>query len=101
MKSPIPLNLARTSQNQFKIDWSDGSTRVYNPRDIRLACPCASCIDEFTGEALLDPQTVPQNLQIERLQTVGRYALRFNFTDGHHTGLYTWPLLSQIGAIHS
>lgn len=30
-------------------------------------------------------------------EVVGRYALRFEFSDGHRTGLYTFPYLRELG----
>ena len=32
-----------------------------------------------------------------RISEVGSYALRFDWSDGHGTGLYTWPYLREIG----
>jgi DUF971 family protein len=29
-------------------------------------------------------------------ELVGNYALRIRFSDGHHTGIYSWEYLKQI-----
>ncbi|MBX2852866.1 MAG: DUF971 domain-containing protein, partial [Phycisphaeraceae bacterium] len=30
------------------------------------------------------------------IEPVGRYAVRLVFSEGHHTGLYTWAYLREI-----
>lgn len=69
--------------------WMDGTAQILGARDLRLACPCARCRDEMTGAALLDPATVPHDIRITRVWSVGNYALGLAFSDGHDTGIYT------------
>jgi DUF971 family protein len=100
MKTEIkPTHLARSPEGEFLISWTDGSTRKVSQRDLRLRCPCASCVDEFTGEPLLDPATVPQTIRVQRLRSVGHYAVAFEFSDGHKTGIYPWEMLRRIAEI--
>ena len=37
------------------IRWSDGAETVLDVRELRLACGCAECIDEWSGAGRLDP----------------------------------------------
>ena len=37
-------------------------------------------------------------LNIEQIEPIGRYAVRLIFDDGHATGLYTWPILDELGS---
>lgn len=78
------------------IHWGDGEEAVYWPLDLRLACPCAGCVDEMTGRPLLDPASVPDSVFPVRIQHVGRYALQFFWSDGHDTGLYTYAYLREL-----
>ena len=78
------------------IHWGDGEEAVYRPRDLRLACPCAGCVDEMTGQPLLDPESIPESVFPVRIQHVGRYAFQFFWSDGHDTGLYTYPYLREL-----
>jgi len=32
---------------------------------------------------------------------VGNYAVRLKFDDGHDTGLYSWPVLLDLGQNHT
>ena len=38
-----------------------------------------------------------KNVAIERIERVGRYAVRLVFDDGHDTGLYSWDYLHELG----
>ena len=78
------------------IHWGDGEEAVYRPFDLRMACPCAGCVDEMTGRPLLDASSVPESVFPVRIQHVGRYALQFFWSDGHDTGLYTYPYLREL-----
>lgn len=78
------------------ITWTDGHESRWRLADLRRACPCASCVDEWTGKPLLDPASVPDDLSATRVESVGRYALTIAFSDGHSTGIYTFPRLRAL-----
>jgi DUF971 family protein len=82
------------------LSWSDGVEHFVPARVLRLACPCAGCVDEMTGERTLDPAKVHANVEVESWEAVGRYAIAFRFSDGHDTGLYLFELLREIGERH-
>ena len=65
-------------------------------RAIRLACRCANCIEEMSGRPLLDPTSVPDDVQPLRISGVGRYALQISWSDGHDTGIYTFEQLREL-----
>jgi ATP-binding protein involved in chromosome partitioning len=75
------------------LSWGDGREQRLSPRDLRIACRCAKCRDEVTGKRLLDPATVPLDLAVTRIWSVGNYALGLAFSDGHDTGIYTYKQL--------
>ena len=78
---------------ELVVSWAAGPTSRVPFRRLRIECPCASCIDEWTGERRLDPATVPTDVKPEGLEAVGNYALRVRWSDGHETGLYSWRQL--------
>jgi DUF971 family protein len=51
------------------------------------------------GEGLTEQQAeaLTAALNIHRIEPVGNYAVKFHFTDGHNTSLYTWDYLYQLG----
>jgi DUF971 family protein len=81
---------------RLRIRWSDGHVSEYEPRYLRLRCPCAGCVEEMTGRALLDPRSVPEDVYPLAIHYVGRYALRFDWSDGHSTGIYPFTLLRGL-----
>jgi DUF971 family protein len=92
-----PVAVDHLGPDQLRIRWEDGRTFDYRARALRLACPCAGCIDEWNGSRLLDPAKIPPFLTLLAVELVGRYALNFTFSDGHHTGIFSWQLLRQLG----
>jgi DUF971 family protein len=94
-----PVEVAPTEDaSRLRIRWQDGHSSEYTPRELRLACPCAGCVDEMTGRPILRPETVPEDIHPLAIRYVGRYALQFDWSDGHSTGIYPFSLLRELGA---
>ncbi|HKY32542.1 MAG TPA: P-loop NTPase [Candidatus Polarisedimenticolia bacterium] len=87
---------AQIRPDGVEIKWTDGAVSLYPHRDLRLACPCALCVDEWTGRPRLDHSTVPRDVRVADLHPVGRYALQFGFSDGHATGIYSYDKLRTL-----
>jgi len=87
---------AKLTEQHVEIRWSDGHQSLYRHRDLRLACPCALCVDEWTGQPRIDPKLVPADVRALDIRTVGRYALQFNWSDGHATGIYSYDKLRAL-----
>jgi DUF971 family protein len=81
---------------RLRVRWRDGHLSEYTPRYLRLACPCAGCIEEMTGRPLLRPETVPADVYPLAIHYVGRYAIRFDWSDTHRTGIYPFDMLRRI-----
>lgn len=93
---PIPKEITRANQYDVKIIWNDGHESIFPARPLRLACPCATCVEEMTGRALLHPEMVPQDVHPLGIQLVGRYGIQINWSDGHHTGIYAFQRLREL-----
>ena len=91
-----PRSLRQLGPDRLGITWSDGHESQYDVRALRLACPCASCIHEWTGQTLLDARAVPLDVKPSEIRPVGRYALQFFWSDGHNTGIYSFELLRKV-----
>lgn len=81
---------------KLRIEWKDGVVSELAPRALRLACPCAGCVDEMTGVRTLRPESVDEHVYPTAIHYVGRYALQFVWSDGHSTGIYTYEYLRDI-----
>lgn len=80
---------------RLRIRWQDGEISEFAPRALRLRCPCAGCVDERTGERILVPDMVPQDVHPTAIHPVGRYALQFVWSDRHDTGIYPFEYLRR------
>jgi len=57
---------------------------------------CASCVEEFTGVRKVPRGSIPASLERVSVSAVGNYALQFNWSDGHKTGIYSFEYLRQL-----
>jgi DUF971 family protein len=91
---PIPYAITRRDDGLL-IEWAEGETHraFYPARLLRLACPCAGCVEEVSGQPLLDPAEVPEDIRPVSIALVGSYGLRIQWSDGHSTGIYTFEQL--------
>lgn len=94
---PSPKNVDLVSPAELQIAWKDGKTHRLEARALRLACPCAGCVDEGSGVRTLDPASVPPSVTILQIQPVGRYAVAPTFSDTHGTGIFPWDYLHHLG----
>jgi ATP-binding protein involved in chromosome partitioning len=82
-------------RSTITITWEDEHRSAYPSRQLRLACRCAACIEEMTGQPLLDPKTVPENVRARAIRVVGQYAISVDWSDGHNTGIYNFRMLRE------
>ena len=61
----------------------DGQDYLINPKTLRLECRSALSRDEFTGESLIKPSDIPDDIYPVSMNPVGNYALGINWSDGH------------------
>ena len=80
--------------------FNDGLVASIPNHTLRCACPCAMCVDENSGKRLLDPAQVPNTVAPEALMPLGNYAMVFEWSDGHTTGIYPWAYLRTLAEQH-
>ena len=83
-----PLEIIGLNRPDVRIIWDEGDEDLWTARELRLKCVCALCQSEATGERLLDPARVPEDLTFTDIHFVGNYGLGMHFSDGHTTGIY-------------
>jgi DUF971 family protein len=94
---PKTITVDRAAR-ELKIIWGDDHQSVYALRWLRAVCPCAACREERHAAAInTDPLRLisgaPPSTEIAGAELVGNYAVRFEWTDGHGTGIYPFARL--------
>ena len=86
--------------SEVAIRWDDGQESFITFATLRAASPSAEVKGErdifghqYGGEVPRDYRDV----EVNGWERVGNYAIRFEFSDGHRTGLYTYELLRGLG----
>jgi DUF971 family protein len=97
--SRTPQNLRVISADRvLEVIWTPELVDRLPYRYLRLECPCAACINEFTGERILQPETVPQDVRPTAVEFAGNYGLKVFWSDDHNSGIYTWDHLARLSA---
>lgn len=92
---PVPYAITRQDDGLL-IEWdAAGHAWTYPARALRLACPCAACVEEMSGRPLLDPGSISQDVKPLSVALVGGYGIRIVWSDGHGTGIYTFDRLRR------
>ena len=91
-----PREIAPEGDVGLRITWADGRVCQYAAPALRRACPCAQCVNEWTGERTLQPDVISEELTMADVNVVGRYALSFRWSDGHETGIYSFKYLREL-----
>ena len=91
-----PREIMQESDALLRISWADGRVCRFAAPELRRACPCAQCVNEWTGERVLKPEAISEQLSIRNVAIVGRYALNFQWSDGHETGIYSFRYLREL-----
>lgn len=84
-------------RNHFSIVWTDEKKQSFKLSDLQKRCPCSLCFDEAANKRRDDAPDVNESVAAKNIQSVGRYALRVNFTEGCSCGIYDFEFLRSIG----
>jgi DUF971 family protein len=103
---PKSVKVNLTTGDGVDIEWKDGHRSHYSFVFLRDACPCALCDEERekSGRNPGDPpKTKPGELPMFKekakpvsAEGVGKYAIKFNWNDGHELGIYSWQFLRDV-----
>lgn len=82
------------ADRRLHLTFSDGMQDSYDAEFLRVLSPSAEVQGHGPGQAV----TVPgkREVGISSLETVGNYAIRILFDDGHDTGIYSWAYLREL-----
>jgi DUF971 family protein len=91
---PTHITLKKKSR-RLVVRFADGFEADLDAEYLRVHSPSAEVKGHSAGEGML--VAGKEHVGIDRIEPVGRYAVRIVFDDGHATGLYTWPILYDLG----
>ncbi len=81
------------------IEWADGESSFYPCALLRKMSPSADS-KEIREQIANNPLAILPNtgndITINDGELVGNYAVRFTFSDGHKSGIYTWEYLRSL-----
>jgi len=84
----MPLEIIGLGKREVRFVWDEGDEDVWAARELRIKCTCAKCQSEVTGERILDPAKVPEDLSVTDMNLMGNYGVGIHFSDGHTTGIF-------------
>jgi DUF971 family protein len=94
-----PTNIAAIGTD-IAIAWEDGAESFISMEKLRAASPSAENIGEqdllgntYGGTA----QKHFPGVTVKSWRMIGGYAVQFDFSDGHCTGIYPFDMLKQLG----
>jgi len=103
MSEHKPTHIDLDKQKGLTLTWSDGSTSFYPITHLRKYSPSAEnkvLRQQMQSNPLtVLPDSMAQHegpLRATDAELVGNYAIRITFSDGHHTGIFSWTYLREI-----
>ena len=90
---PVEIRL-QGDRRRLEIDYEDGRSYVLPAELLRVESPSAE-VQQHGGEKVI--VAGKRAVAIREVETVGNYAVRLVFDDGHDTGIYTWTYLRELG----
>jgi DUF971 family protein len=94
--SPLPTEITLHQKSHVvEIAFADGKTFRLPCEFLRVYSPSAEVRGHGPGQETL--QTGKQNVEIQKIEPVGTYAVQLHFSDGHNTGIYSWDMLYDYG----
>jgi DUF971 family protein len=97
-KAPHPTEIRlRKSAGVVTVSFDSGEMFELPFEYLRVFSPSA----EVRGHGTEILQLGKEKVKVIGVEPVGSYAVRLMFDDGHDTGLYSWPVLYDLGLNHA
>jgi DUF971 family protein len=95
-----PLDLkVKLSEQKLLIDWKDGGRSEFSLGELRRVCPCATCRTEREQQSsnpLRILKADPTGVRVVNARLMGHYAIQFDWSDGHNTGIFDFRFLRGL-----
>jgi DUF971 family protein len=97
IQPPTDLKYHKRSR-ELEVHFDNGLHARLSAEYLRVHSPSAEVKGHAAGEGIL--VTGKETVAIQKIEPIGRYAVRLVFDDGHNTGLYTWAVLYELVSEH-
>lgn len=95
-QTPVPTEIRLHQQSKImEVSFADGARFSFPYEFLRVWSPSAEVRGHGPGQETL--QTGKRNVDITAVEAVGNYAIKPVFSDGHHSGIYSWDVLYDLG----
>jgi len=91
--APTDIKLHKKSAT-LELGYADGACNTFSAEFLRIHSPSAEVRGHGKGQEIL--QTGKRQVKIVNLESVGNYAIKLSFSDGHDTGIYSWTYLQEL-----
>jgi DUF971 family protein len=96
MTAPVNIQIIG---DEVAVAWSDGAETYLRQDALRAASPSAETQGErdILGNQYGGAHRDHSGVRVTGWERIGNYAIRFTFSDGHGTGLYSYEYLRNLG----
>lgn len=98
--SATPADLrVKLAEQKLLIEWRDGKHSEFPLAELRRICPCATCRtdrDQQAANPLRVLRADPSGVGVVSARLVGTYAIQFEWSDGHDTGIFDFRFLRSL-----
>ncbi|HCK75794.1 MAG TPA: 1-(5-phosphoribosyl)-5-((5-phosphoribosylamino)methylideneamino)imidazole-4-carboxamide isomerase [Gammaproteobacteria bacterium] len=94
---PRPTKIVLHQQSRtLEVVFDDDQIFNLSCEYLRVFSPSAEVRGHGPGQEVL--QTGKENVNISAVESVGAYAVKLVFDDGHDSGIYSWETLYELGS---
>jgi DUF971 family protein len=101
METYYPTQIKKSDDGKnLVIKWNDGKVTEITLEKLRDECPCVNC----KGESVMFESYIPIKspfkpagfYELDKIESIGNYAIQIKWKDGHDLGIYSWDILRNI-----
>lgn len=93
---PIPTDIKLHQKSRvLDVSFETGENFSFTCEYLRVYSPSAEVRGHSPDQEVL--QVGKADVNIEKIEPIGTYAIRLLFDDGHDTGIYSWEWLYYLG----
>ena len=90
---PVKINIHKKSA-ELELVYGENSTFTLSAEYLRVFSPSAEVKGHGPDQAVL--QYGKRDVQFRDVEPQGNYALKLIFSDGHDSGIFSWPYLYEL-----